>query len=224
MNASEKILQSWHANADAWIATIEGNDLESRVLATNDAIVTAVTALQPQRVIDIGCGEGWLCRALRSRGIEAWGVDAVLQLVKKAIEKDGPYYTTATYQELASGLHQLPLPFDVAVINFALLDEEDTAHIIHALPNLLRPTGYVVIQTLHSSVVDAGTPSGWQRGSWNGMKQDFVQPYQWYYRSTADWYQLFESAGFCCIHMQEPAHPHSGKPLSIIFVLQVAQA
>ena len=41
----------------------------------------AVLALQPERVLDLGCGEGWLCRALLANEIEAVGIDGVPELV-----------------------------------------------------------------------------------------------------------------------------------------------
>lgn len=224
MNASDQIIESWIANADAWIATIENNDLESRVLVTNNAIIEAVTALQLTKILDIGCGEGWLCRALREKGIEAWGVDAVPQLIEKAIDKDGPYYHVATYDELASGSHTLPAPFDAVVINFALLDKEGSEKIIRYLPQLLHLNGYVVMQTLYPSVLDAEEETGWKDGSWNGMKQQFVLPYQWYYRTTLDWQQLFESAGLKIVAIKEPLHPHTSKSASTIFILQATQS
>lgn len=221
MNPSQKIVQSWYANAAAWVATIERGDLESRVLVTNQAVVEAVLASGPKKVLDIGCGEGWLCRALRDEGVGCWGVDAVPQLVEKAIEKGGAFYEVHAYEEITTDRHRLPKPFDVAVFNFSLLDEQASAQIIKYTPRVLNPQGHVVIQTLHPSSVAKPEITGWKDGSWTGMKQTFVQPYHWFYRTTADWVQLFTDAGMQVLNRYEPLHPHSGKPVSIIFVLQV---
>lgn len=43
--------------------------------AVRGAFVDLVLARQPQTVLDVGCGEGWLVSALRQRGVAAWGVD-----------------------------------------------------------------------------------------------------------------------------------------------------
>ena len=46
-NPSDTILTSWQANAQQWIATIEGEELESRKLITNQAIIDAVVCPSP---------------------------------------------------------------------------------------------------------------------------------------------------------------------------------
>ena len=52
----EQLQQSWQANADAWAAAVREQRIESRRLVTDAAIIQAVLALQPKRVLDIGCG------------------------------------------------------------------------------------------------------------------------------------------------------------------------
>ena len=223
MNQSSDIRKSWEANAAAWIATIENNELESRQLATNAAIVDAVLKCKPNKVLDLGCGEGWLSRQLRKNGLEVWGTDAVPSLVEAAIAKDGNFYVPLSYEEIVAGQHNLPAPFDLAVFNFALLDKEAAEALIHYLPRLLRKQGYLVIQTLHSHAISSVEEykSGWKEGSWNGLKRDFVLPYQWYFRTLEDWVILFNAAGFSIQAIKEPVHPATGKPLSHIFVLIV---
>lgn len=222
MNRSRQILESWETNAEQWIKTIEGNEIESRVLATNEAIVSAIRQYKPSSVLDIGCGEGWLTRRLRAEGINSTGTDAVQALVDAAIRKDGPNYCCYTYEQLADGDHQLPLPFEATVINFALIDKEATERLIQAIPSFLIPKGLLFIQTLHpSSVAGSGSyRSGWREGSWDGMKRSFTQPYQWYFRTFSDWIRLFGLSGFSIEALHEPLHPQTEKPLSVIFVLR----
>src|SRR5438128_2209465 len=42
-----------------------------------------------EKIIDIACGQGVLCRLLRERGVEATGIDAAEALIKSARER-GP--------------------------------------------------------------------------------------------------------------------------------------
>ncbi len=221
MPVSQQIQESWKANADNWIATIDNDDLESRTLVTNGAIVDTVCSYAVKKVLDIGCGEGWLTRALRARGKHSYGIDAVPALINNAIAKDGNFYETVTYRELANGIALAPQPFDAAVINFALLDKEDTDALINALPNFLTSKGLLFIQTLHplSAAATGDYATGWKPGSWNGMKRNFEQPYPWWFRTLEDWLLLF-STKFQLIAIKEPVHPVTKQPLSIIFILQ----
>ena len=222
MDQSQKIIESWKVNAQNWIYTIENSEIESRVLATNAAIVKAVVDFAPKKILDIGCGEGWLVRELKRQGITSYGVDVVAQLIKNAIEKDGNYYHCYSYADIASGNHHLPLPFDAVVINFALIDKEDTEKLIFSLSSLLTQNGLLIIQTLHPLTIAMKEEysSGWKDGSWNGMKRDFALPYQWYFRTMEDWVKLFSASGFHLLEMREPLHPETCKPLSVIFILR----
>jgi 2-polyprenyl-3-methyl-5-hydroxy-6-metoxy-1,4-benzoquinol methylase len=67
MTGENDILESWEANAGNWIQTVTNQELESRRLVTDDAIVQAVMHYAPARILDLGCGEGWLSRALRKK-------------------------------------------------------------------------------------------------------------------------------------------------------------
>ncbi|MFT3933680.1 MAG: class I SAM-dependent methyltransferase [Chitinophagaceae bacterium] len=221
MSESEDILKSWEANANNWIATIDNAELESRNLVTNNAIVETVCSYDCSTILDIGCGEGWLTRALRKKGKQSFGVDAIEELVKNAIKKDGDFYKTVSYKELAEGKKFKEKGFDAGVINFALIDKDETETLIHAIPHYLKKHGLLFIQTLHPHSIAASSEyvSGWKEGSWNGMKRNFEQPYQWYFRTMEDWLQLF-SNHYKVVAIKEPLHPETVKPASVIFILQ----
>ncbi len=222
MNQPNDILQSWEANAENWIATIDNNELESRRLVTNDGIINTVLRQSPKKVLDLGCGEGWLSRELRKKGLQVWGTDAIQSLVDTAIEKDGGFYFRYSYEEIIAGQHRLPTPFDAIVINFALLDKEVTEKLLGCLSYLMRKDGCVIIQTLHpfNTAATEEYKSGWKDGSWKGMSREFLLPYQWYFRTFEDWVKLFVQSHFLIEEINEPIHPQTGKPASVIFVLK----
>ncbi|MEA2569665.1 MAG: hypothetical protein QOI24_1666 [Acidobacteriota bacterium] len=67
LTEKERLQRSWVANAAAWSDAVRQGKIGSRRVATDAAIIDAVTSLNPQRVLDLGCGEGWLTRELCSR-------------------------------------------------------------------------------------------------------------------------------------------------------------
>jgi len=61
-HADKKIIASWHQNAKAWIQAITNDEIASRTLITNQAIIDTILQTEPKTLLDIGCGEGWLAR------------------------------------------------------------------------------------------------------------------------------------------------------------------
>jgi 2-polyprenyl-3-methyl-5-hydroxy-6-metoxy-1,4-benzoquinol methylase len=219
MNNEQKIITSWQANANNWIDIIDNNGIESRRLITNKSIVYAVSKAKPVTVLDIGCGEGWLSKELQQQGMEITGVDVIPELIEKAREKVPGEFFVASYEEIYSGNISFNKLFDTIVINFALIGKESTENLLAYLPKLLTLTGTLFIQTLHpdsrKSINDY--KSGWKDGSWDGLGDQFSMPYQWYFRTMEDWLLLLSQSGFGKIKATEVTHPHSGKPLSVIF-------
>jgi len=213
-----QIVDSWHTNAAPWTAAVRERQIESRRLVTDSAIIDAALSRAPGSALDIGCGEGWLVRALSDRGVRAVGVDVVPELVDHARRAGGGVFHVASYEAIAAGA--LDLRFDVAVANFSLIGRESVEHLLASASRLLVPGGSLVVQTLHPVVAngDARYEDGWRAGSWAGFSSDFSDPAPWYFRTIESWVRLFEASGLRLIDLREPLHPISARPASIIFV------
>ncbi|HDZ39278.1 MAG TPA: methyltransferase domain-containing protein, partial [Marinobacter sp.] len=145
---SVDLAQSWISNADVWTAAVRGGGIESRRLVTDQSIVDAVLAQQPRRVLDLGCGEGWLVRALAKQGVGGVGVDGSPSLIEAAQSAGGGTFHVCTYSDLADGSRNIGNGFDVVCANFAILHEE-VAALLRTLRQSLVPQGKIVIQTVH---------------------------------------------------------------------------
>jgi SAM-dependent methyltransferase len=212
----KKIVDSWHKNTTPWVSAVREGEIESRLLVTNRAIVDVVRSLGPATGIDIGCGEGWLVRALD--GIAMIGVDVVPGLVDAARQAGGGDFRTMSYEEIAQG--RLNLALDVAICNFSLLGDEAVAGLFRAAPSFLRPGGAFVVQTMHPAVAcgDAPYRDGWREGSWDGFNAGFTDPPPWYFRTLGSWVKLYADHGLQLRELHEPLHPRTGKPASLILV------
>ncbi|MGO4702477.1 class I SAM-dependent methyltransferase [Dyella sp. 2RAB6] len=216
----ETILEVWHRNAGPWTDAVRERRIESRRLVTDSAIVEAVLSRAPRRAIDLGCGEGWLARALTVHGVEVLGVDAVPGLVEAARAQGGGRFETMSYARIAAG--ELAAKADVVICNFSLLGKESTEAVLAAVPRLLEPAGALLVQTLHPLVACGELPyqDGWREGSWAGCGDGFGRAAPWYFRTLGGWLDTFAACGLRVARIDEPMHPHSGRPASIVFVLE----
>lgn len=215
----EAILRAWHGNARPWADAVRERRIENRRLVTDGAIVEAVLAQSPRRVIDLGCGEGWLARALAARGVQVLGIDAVPALVDAARQQGGGRFEVMTYEQLGAG--GLQAKADVVVCNFSLLGHVSTDAVLAAVPDLLEPGGVLLVQTLHPPAACGELPyrDGWREGSWAGCGDGFGDAAPWYFRTLGGWLDTFTASGLRLLRIEEPLHPDSGKPASILFAL-----
>ncbi|MDN3222190.1 class I SAM-dependent methyltransferase [Pseudomonas nunensis] len=213
------LLDSWHHNAQPWIDAIRNGTIESRLQVTDQAILLAVLSRQPERVLDLGCGEGWLLRALADRAIEAVGVDGDATLVEAARTAGSSQVQVASYEALVAAKFDIGSDYDLICANFALL-HQDIIPLLAAMNALLAPGGAMVIQTLHPWTAAAGDyQDGWREETFAGFKGQW-QPMPWYFRTLSSWLNALDMAGFRLVSLQEPQHPQSPVPQSLLLLAE----
>jgi 2-polyprenyl-3-methyl-5-hydroxy-6-metoxy-1,4-benzoquinol methylase len=212
MGSQEQIRKSWIANASVWSETVRAQKIESRRVATDAAMLDAIFQRNPLDVLDLGCGEGWLARALSERGCTVTGVDASPALIEEARKFGGGTFRVLPYEELAT----LATQFDVIAANFSLLDEN--LH-LDALRTLLRPAGTLIVQTVHPAFAGDPYADGWRVETFAAMEGDWPEPMPWYFRTISSWVNAFTAVGFMLRELREPLHPETQRPLSLVLVL-----
>jgi 2-polyprenyl-3-methyl-5-hydroxy-6-metoxy-1,4-benzoquinol methylase len=220
-----KILRSWHANAKPWSGAVRSQSIASRKLITDQAIVDAVLSVRPRRVFDVGCGEGWLARALHGWGIEVLGIDAVPALIEEALRLGAAQFVVQSFESIAR--HDFECGrFDAAVCNFSLLGHASVESLLGGLCAYLEEPGYLVVQTLHplAACGESAYRDGWREGSWRGFGSDFSDPAPWYFRTLESWVALLRSTGFDILECREPTAGDAHAPASVIFICKARAA
>jgi 2-polyprenyl-3-methyl-5-hydroxy-6-metoxy-1,4-benzoquinol methylase len=210
-----RLQHSWRANAAAWSDAVREQRIASRRAGTDAAIVDAVRRTQAQRVLDAGCGEGWLARALAGDGRDVVGVDASPELIAAAQALGGARFEVAAYADLAArdDLGR----FDAVVFNFALLGE-DLRTPLQAARALLRSGGALIVQTVHPWPAAAGGAyaDGWRTETFAGFGDGFREPMPWYFRTLGAWLRALSEEGFRVEACIEPVDAADGRLLSLL--------
>ena len=170
-------------------------------------------------MLDVGCGEGWLAHALTERQFEVVGIDGSLELIERAKERSGRF-VHLSYEELCSNPGLLDGSFDCIVCNYSLF-EENLTPLFLALRSKLASSGVLIIQTLHPSpdgMKGDACGSGWRVENFRSLGEGFKETMPYYFRNLEDWRTELDRAGMQLLEFQEPVHPSSGLPLSLIIV------
>lgn len=220
-NPERQLSESWERNAAAWANSIEKGQIVSRRLATDDAILKAVLQCKPRRVLDAGCGEGWLARKLAGEDMEVLGIDGSVALIERAKAAGGASFEVLSYEQLIAEPAKLAGKFDCIVCNFSLLGET-MVPLLKALKSKLANGGRLIIQTVHpfSAVGEEAYEDGWRVESFAGFEEAFPEPMPWYFRTVGSWVEQLNEAGLKIMAIDEPLHPETGRPLSLIFILE----
>jgi 2-polyprenyl-3-methyl-5-hydroxy-6-metoxy-1,4-benzoquinol methylase len=215
-----KIVDSWHKNAVPWTTAVRESQIESRKLITDRSIIETILSRLPKSVLDLGCGEGWLTRELSARDIQSIGVDAIPALIESAQRIGSEDFRSLSYEQIAEG--KLDVSVDAIVCNFSLFGKESVEQLVRVIPSLLNSEGVFIVQTLHPMLACGELPyrDGWREGSWHGFNSDFTDPAPWYFRTLANWIDLFIESGLNVIKVCEPIHPISQQPASILLIAQ----
>jgi len=131
----------------------------------------ALRLLEPargQRMLDLACGQGVLCRELDAQGVQVWGVDASPKLVEVARQRSprGPRFVVGD----ATRLGELPAEtwppggFDAVACVMALMNMDPLSSALSGVSSLLREGGRFVAVLLHPVFRSPGRTSwGWDQ-------------------------------------------------------------
>ncbi|MFC3960504.1 class I SAM-dependent methyltransferase [Nocardia jiangsuensis] len=118
-----------------------------RTQLTNQAVIREVGACENARIIDAGCGEGYLSRLLAEQGAEVTGIDSCLELIEAARGISEP-----RVQYLHGSVESVPdddSSYDVVVCNHLVNDLEFPDRSFNEFSRILRVGGRIIILMLH---------------------------------------------------------------------------
>ena len=150
---STETLYDDHASRWARTAPVLLSDFTAR-----PRVVAALGDLTGHRVLDLGCGEGYVARTLLASGaafVHGFDISSeMVQLAQNARPVDSRDRMRFEARDLALGLDLPPACFDdaVAVFLFNYLTCEQTASVLQIVTRLVRPGGRFVFTVPHPAL------------------------------------------------------------------------
>lgn len=228
MTAPRKQLRSsdsdaWEAAAEAWSRFIDAGD-PFRTQLVDPVVFRFLGEVRGKKILDAGCGEGYLARALAERGAAITGVDGSVELIRIAKRK-----SSASITFLAHDLRD-PLPFrdrefDFVVCNLALQDFDPIEGAMREFSRVLTPQGTFAISILHPTFSSCEVSGGLQKDLKSFILQQvphykivyYHTPHRdtwrvrgvgmetaYYHRSIEHYAEALRSAGFVITDLREP--------------------
>jgi SAM-dependent methyltransferase len=206
----------------------EGGDLWHRALI-DPTLLTVLGSVRGRRILDIGCGNGYLTRRFRRQGAtRSVGVDASLASIRLARRREAARPSGAEFVHGDSArLAQFEAgAFDRVVANMAFMDIRDAAATIREVGRLLAPEGRLVFSISHPCF-DVDERSAWliERPPYVEIISRKVHEYRrerpvrvaWkisetetayttsYHRTLATYSRYLRDAGLAILRLAEPA-------------------
>jgi SAM-dependent methyltransferase len=193
---------------------VRGGRIASRRDVTDAAIVEAVLRHAPRRLLDIGCGEGWLCRALSDHVAEVTGVDGSPELIAQAKSGGGAEFHAIDYERLLDKPETTGTGFDTIVCNFALLDDR-TGALLSALADIAIEHGHLIIQTVHPLLVPSPYVDGWRVERFEGFGEGQWAEMPWHFHTLGRWITML-STRWQLMSLEEPRKIGAETPASLL--------
>jgi SAM-dependent methyltransferase len=166
-------LQHYERNAGQFFAGTIDHDVSQNIAA----LLEAIEAPAPYRLLDLGCGPGRDLKVFKAMGHEAIGIDGAAQFVEMARSYSGCEVWQQDFVQL-----DLPVQHFEGIYANASLFHVPSA----ALPHVLRDL-HAALKT--GGVLFSSNPRGDNREGWNGPRYGSYYDYE-------TWERYLVAAGF----------------------------
>lgn len=174
-----------------------------------------------RRVLDAGCGDGYLARVLAARGAKVTGIDLSPRLIEIARSKDPDGAIEYRAADLSQRLPEIEGRFDAVASYLVLNDVVDYRGFTATIASALRPSGRLVLalNNPYGAVIREHVADYFDSG--------VVSPYRWfwangikiyhYHRTLEDYLDALLGAGLRLVKLADLAGmAHVPGPLTVL--------
>lgn len=227
------VAASWDAKAELWDSGYDHEGDSNRKYQSDEVLLSLLGDVTGLRILDAGCGQGYLCRILARRGATVVGVENSQRFHELSLAYQAEELLAIVYHR--GSISHMPYledaSFDAIVSNYVLMDTRDYEGAVREFARILRPGGVAVVIISHPCFHTPG--SSWLREPpdslrredrlcWmvdqyfrRGMQQvywgPFDTPFVYFHRTLGDYYATFQAAGLRVTDLVEPSVTERGE-------------
>lgn len=156
MSDADGNLAAWNAAASTEAPAFGDEGDDARRLLLTPTLISLLGDVRGRRVLDAGCGQGYLSRLLARRGAQVCGVEAAANWLRYAVEREQAEPLGIAYVESDLCGFVADAPFAAVVANMVLMDIADLEGALRACVAALAPSGSLVFSISHPCFEDHG--------------------------------------------------------------------
>lgn len=188
---------AWDRFADEWDKRYTDVGDRNRQYIIDPSLLKILGRVTDQQILDAGCGNGYLCRLLSTKGAKMTGVDVSKRFIEiaEAKEKHNPLHIQYHVGSLCKLSMFADETFDATVSNIVLSDLQDLNQAFQELYRVLKKGGKLVFSIMHPCFTSPSV-KGWvkqpvdsnRREDWLYWKVD-----RYFDRSVEEW-RMYDNA------------------------------
>lgn len=219
----DEVRACWDAKAEEWDRHVGTGGDPNRRFNSDPVLWRMLGDVSGMRVLDAGCGTGYLAVQLARRGARVTAIDASTEMVRVA-ERNVQRAVVEVDLRVDDAQLLATIPdasVDRVVSNYVLMDLPDHEAALRAFARVLAPGGAAVVVFLHPCFA---VPDGPERLEGGGVRYTWPKPYigrwrfqeRWgdftsdfltFHRPLSDWWRAITAAGLRVVDFDEPMVP-----------------
>ena len=214
-------IADWDRVAERYSNTV-GRDDDSFYRRLAPLLWKQLGDVRGRRVLDLGCGHGWLAAKLAAEGARVTGIDGSQALIRTA--RDAYPELTFEVADLVEGLPEGHRDVEAVVSHMVLMDIPDLSRVLADVAAALVPGGLFLFSILHPCYFGQELGQDPAGGQWSRRVTGYLQREQrWiesygghtHYHRPLSWYiEQVADSGMVVTGLHEPPSlPHHRKPV-----------